>query len=403
MMVDHADQPLCSNDRAGGAGRIALAHDWIVARRGGELVLDAIADALLSRANPCEITRLYTMFHAGVPISERIDALPVTVSPLGRLPAPLRRWLLPAYPAAARSLTRVLARDHSESPIDLLVSTSSVAAKAIRPPAGVPHLCYCHTPARYLWSQGDQYGGGGVKGLARGAGLALFRGRLRRWDRDTSAHVSVFVANSSHTREQIRLAYDRDALVIHPPVRTDFFTPDPGVPRCGSLLVVSALEPYKRVDLAIDAAACAGRPLTIIGAGSHERALRAHAARTANAEVTFVGRADDDAVRDAMRRAWAFLMPQTEDFGITCVEAQACGTPVVARGAGGALDTVIDGQTGTLIGSEDAGDWADAIRAINPPDLAISCRANAERFGAERFGSAISALVDACSNREVGG
>ena len=395
-MVDPNAQPLCSNEHREKVRRVALAHDWIVARRGGELVLDAIASALAVAPNRDEITRLYTMFHAGVAISPVIDALPVTTSPLGRLPSGLRRWLLPAYPWATRSLSRSLAHDHASHPIDLLVSTSSVAAKAVRTPDGVPHLCYCHTPARYLWSQPDAYRAGGLKGAARAAGLAVFRQGLQRWDRDSSAHVSAFVANSTHTREQIRLAYRRDARVVHPPVRTDFFTPDPRITRSDALLVVSALEPYKRIDLAIDAAAACGRPLVIIGRGSHEAALRTHAARVPRAEVEFRGQASDEDVRSAMRGAWAFLMPQIEDFGITAVESQACGTPVIARGIGGALDTVIDGETGVLLGTEDPAVWAEAIGAISPPNLAIRCRLNAERFGADRFAEGVMEAVDAC-------
>lgn len=358
-------------------------------------MLDAIAHAIEQWDRPATITGLYTMFDSGVPISDAIDALPRTVSPLNRASGALRRWLLPAYPAAVASLSRSLARDHARTPIDLLVSTSSAAIKGLRAPPGVPHVCYCHTPARYLWSQSDQYESGDAKGIARGVGLGVFSGALREWDRDSSDRVDLFVANSGHTRDQIRIAYGRDASVVHPPVRTGYFTPSDETQRDGSLLVVSALEPYKRVDLAIDAAAAAGRHLTVIGTGSHERSLRSHAAGHRGGPVTFVGHARDDEVRDAMRRARAFLMPQVEDFGITSVEAQACGTPVIARRAGGALDTVIDGRTGMLVASEAPEDWSAAIRAVRPPEMAGACRSNAIRFGASRFRREILGAMDA--------
>lgn len=392
-MVDTPPHAACCNEQPERPVRIALAHDWLVGTRGGELVLDAIARAVTSWNRPAAITRLYTMFDSSSPITPAIDAIPRSVSPLNGLPGSLRRWLLPAYPAAVAALSRRLARDHAREPLDLLVSTSSAAIKGLRAPPGAPHVCYCHTPARYLWSQTDQYESGGLKGAARGVGLGVWRDALREWDRDTSDRVDVFIANSEHTRAQIRHAYGRDAEVIHPPVRTGFFTPDASVERDGSLLVVSALEPYKRVDVAIDAAAACGRELVVIGTGSHERALRSHADRTPGARVRFVGRASDEAVRDAMRRAWAFLMPQVEDFGITSVEAQACGTPVVAMGAGGALDTVIDGRTGALVATRESDAWAAAIRAISPLEMAVACRSNAERFAESRFREAVLRLL----------
>lgn len=361
--------------------RIALAHDWIVALRGGERVLAAIADAL-----PHPPHHLYTLFHNHTPISPAIDGAPSTASLLNHAPQSLRRWLLPAYPAAVAQLSRGLANDHRRHPIDLLISTSSVAIKALRPPPGVPHICYCHTPARYLWTQTNAYATPDAVGRLRAAGLIVCKSPLQRWDRRTASvsagRVTTFIANSTHTQRLIRTAYDRDSTVIHPPVRTDFFTPDPSIAREDFLLIVSALEPYKRVDLSIEAAALAGRPLVIIGAGSHEPALRALARTRPN--IAFLGRAPDDTVRDHMRRAHAFLMPQTEDFGITAVEAQSCGCPVIAAAAGGALDTVLDQQTGVLVQRPGPRALADALDRL-PPSPHEPCRVNALRFSPNRF------------------
>ncbi len=370
--------------------RIALAHDWLVARRGGELVLDAIAAHLLNRN--ITLTRCYTMFRSGRPITPAIDALPVTTATLNLLPAPLRRWLLPAYPQAVAELSKRLAHDHQRAPIDLLISSSSSAIKALEPPQGVPHLCYCHTPARYLWDRRDDYTlGHTLKDRLRAAGLNRFGDTLREWDKRTAAHVTRFIANSTHIANQIRTIYNRDALVIHPPVRTDFFTPDPAAPRTDHALVVSALEPYKRVDLAIRACARANIPLDIVGTGSALRALKDLA--RPHPHITFHHHADDHTLLHLIRSARVLLHPQIEDFGITALEAQACNTPVVARRAGGALDTIIDTKTGSFFDhpTED-----DLIRAIErAPEPNPRCRTNALRFSADAFNAKLDAVLDA--------
>lgn len=360
------------------------------------MVLDAIARLLVDDGHA--IARLYTMFDSGKALSPAIDALPRTASSLNRFPQPLRRWLLMRYPAAVRQLSRRLARDHAREPIDLLISTHSAAIKGLRSPPGVPHLCYCHCPARYLWSQTDAYRSPDLKGRLRSAGLRVFSPSLRRWDRRTAAHVTRFIANSHHTGAEIERCYDRDSVVVHPPVRTDFFTPS-AQPRDASLLLVSALEPYKRVDLAIDAACLARRPLTVVGAGSHEAALRAHARRAQTrhdlpAHITFAGRLEDAALLEHYRRARALLFPQVEDFGITAVEAQAAGCPVVARRAGGALDSVIEHETGALFDAPRAESIARAIdRCPLNPRTPGRCRDNALRFSEAVFREKMRAWI----------
>lgn len=347
------------------------------------MVLDAIASLLQNQSH--SITRIYTMFENGSPLSPTLDAIPRTASSLSNQPEQLRRWLLPRYPKAVDELSAHLRRDHETDPIDLLISTSSAAIKSIQPPPGVPHICYCHAPARYLWSQTDNYTSPDLKGRLRALGLALFAPRLRRWDRATAGRVDAYIANSTHTANEIRRCYAQEATVIHPPVRTDFFTPDPAVPREDHLLLVAALEPYKRVDLAIDAAIRLKRNLTIVGSGSHEAALRRHANNSPY--ITFVGKVTNEQLRDHYRRARAFLFPQIEDFGITAVESQSCGTPVIAQHAGGALDSVIDPTTGTFFNYPTAEALAEAIDRCPPPDAATHtpCRSNALRFSHETF------------------
>ena len=356
-----------------------MAHDWLVGMRGGEQVLDRLARLF----GP---TELYTLVRDDSPMSEAISACRVVTSPLQRFPGAsgsLRRHYLPLFPWAINRLT--VAR------CDLLISTSSAVIKSIRTPAGTPHLCYCHTPARYIWGQTAAYGsrrgvpGGGLRSI----GLRAVRDPFRRWDRRTAGRVTKFLANSSHTADQIRCCWGRDAHVVHPPARTGWFTVDPSVVREPWVLIASALEPYKRVELAIEAANRRGWPLKVAGKGSQHAALRAMAGPT----VSFLGWVDDAALRDLYRRARALLYPQVEDFGITAVEAQACGCPVVAFAAGGALDTVTS-DTGVLFPAQNAESLCEAVdtldgRSIDP----MACRRNAERFSEAVFDAAIVAQV----------
>jgi glycosyltransferase involved in cell wall biosynthesis len=370
--------------------RIALAHDWLCGFRGGEAVLDRIARIVTADFPASAPPRLYLMTDDGRAMTPAIDALPKATSFLSRIPGgdtKLRRWLLPLYPRAVDGLSKTLAADHAREPIDLLISTSSAAIKGLRPPPGVPHLCYCHSPARYIWSQSEQYSGG-----LRGLGLRLARNSFQKWDRRTAANVRQFIANSSHTAREIKRCFGRDSLVIHPPARTDFFTPDPAVPREDFWLCVGALEPYKRVDLAIAAAKRAGKRVVIVGSGSHEHPLRG----LAGPNVEFLGRVSDEQLRDLYRRAAVLLFPQIEDFGIVAVEAQACGLPVVAAatgGAGGALDSVVHEHTGELVPEPTPDSLADAAARIgtrvmhDPAPWAQRCRDNAERFSEAVFDS----------------
>lgn len=337
---------------------------------------------------------LYTLFDSGVSIGPAVDAVPKVVSLLQRLPGAsgrLRRWMLPMYPLGVRALTQQLELDHQESPIDLLISTSSAAIKGMRAPDGVPHLCYCHSPARYVWSLAEEYrGGSGPGAVLRRAGLRAVQRRYRHWDRETSRDVTRFVANSEHTAGLIRRCYAREADVVHPPVRTNFYTRDPFMKREPFWLFVGALEPYKRADLAIRAAAKAKQQLVIVGEGTEMPRLRAMAGRG----VRFMGRVDDETVRDLYRRAQLLLFPQLEDFGIVAVEAEACGCPVVARRAGGALDTVIEGQTGTFFDEPTPEAIVEAANAV-PTSCDRDCRAHAEAFSEARFDEAMRGHIEA--------
>jgi glycosyltransferase involved in cell wall biosynthesis len=317
-----------------------------------------------------------------------IDACPRHCSPLQRIPGGrgrLRRHLLPLMPWAVERLR--------PRPCRLLLSTSSAVMKSIRLPAGAVHVCYCHSPARYAWDQADDYAVG-QGGRVRRAGLAAIGPWFRRWDRRTADRVHQFVANSRHTADRIRRCYGREAIVVCPPARTDFFTPG-ATPREPWFLVVAALEPYKRTDLVIEAAERLGVPLRIAGSGSQHDALAARAAiaRGRGVDVQMLGRVDDEELRELYRRARGLVFPQVEDFGIVPVEAMACGCPVVAVGAGGVLDTV-DETVGVLVAEQSA----DAIghgmsRLIEATPDPATCRRRAEGFSGAVFDAAMDAVI----------
>lgn len=360
------------------------------------MVLARIAGLLAREASPGS---LYTVFDAGKATASPIDRWNRVGSPLGRLPGaiPLRRWLLPFYPWAVGWLGRRLEADHARDPIDLLVSTSSAAIKGLRAPSHVPHLCYCHSPARYVWSpqmQGEYASGGRLSSLA----LRLYGPSFRQWDRRTASHVTRFIANSTHTAALIKEAYGRESVVVHPPVRTTFFTPDPGVARTDAWLVVAALEPYKRVDLAIRAAGLAKQRLIIAGAGSMREKLEAIARENATGLVTFESRVSDDRLRTLYRSARLLLFPQIEDFGIIAAEALACGTPVVARNAGGSLDIVEHGVTGSLFSEASPEAVVEAARRCPALSRATTdaCVRSAARFSEERFDREMLDVINTC-------
>ncbi len=390
----HAGAP--SGSRA--SARIALAHDWLCGYRGGEAVLERLARLAIERfaPSPADHPPVYTMFDDREKMTQAptLAGLARITPPITRLPGAVefRRWLVPLYPRFVDSLSSSLARDHARKSIDLLVSSSSCAVKGLRAPGGVPHVCYCHAPARYFWSQREAYEAGG--GL-RAAGLRKFGEKFRAWDRASAANVSTFIANSAFIAAQIEQFFDREAQVVHPPVRTTFFTPDAATPRESFWLVVSALEPYKRVDLAIKAANATGQRLVIAGSGSEWSRLRA----MAGASVRFVGRVDDEALRRLYRRAAVLIHPQIEDFGIAAVEAQACGLPVVAFRAGGALETVVDGKSGAFFDEPTVTSLVEAIARAPKSGQGLAkagldCRQSAERFSAERFDAAMEAVLN---------
>jgi glycosyltransferase involved in cell wall biosynthesis len=307
---------------ASGALRVVLVHDWLTGTRGGEKCLEPAC-----RRWPD--APLFTLLHRPGSVSPAIERHGPRTTVLNRLPGVGRyyRYLLPAMPLAARWPVPVC---------DLVLSFSHCVAKAAVPPPGVPHVCYCFTPMRYAWHMRESYFRRGRLGRLKAAAADVLLGRLRDWDRRTADRVTHFVAISRTVQTRIRECYGRDSVVIYPPADTDFYTPA-AVRREDYYLVVSALAPYKRFDLAVEACGRLGRKLVVIGAGQDAGRLK----RLAGPTVTFLGWQPDEAIRDHLRRCRALLFPGEEDFGIVPVEAQACGAAVIAYGRGGAAETVL--------------------------------------------------------------
>ncbi len=302
--------------------RVVLVHDWLTGMRGGEKVLD-----VLCRRWPK--AHLYTLIHKRGSTSPAIEELRPRTSFLRFFPGVHHyyRYLLPLMPHAV---------GWRLPECDLVLSSSHCVAKGVRAPAGVPHACYCYTPMRYAWHMQSSYfketKWRGLKGWL----VDRLMARMRAWDRRTAEGVTHFIAISRTVRQRILDCYGRHSEVIHPPVDTDFYYPVP-VEREDFFLVMSAFAPYKRLDLAVEACKLLGRRLVVIGAGQDDRKLR----RLAGPTIHFLGWQGDDVVRNHLRRCRALLFPGEEDFGLVPVEAQACGTPVIAYGRGGATETIV--------------------------------------------------------------
>jgi glycosyltransferase involved in cell wall biosynthesis len=352
--------------------KVAIAHDWMVQYAGSERCVEALVDLFPG-------SRLLTS------VIDR-DAVPralrdAQASVLQRLPgAPhYHSWLLPLMPLAWRARRSI--RD-----VDVVISSSHACAKAVRVDPAIPHVCYCHTPMRYAWDFASEQSrvSWQVRPLAR-ATMAAFR----RWDRATAARVTQFVANSRGVAERIRYAYDRSARVIHPPVRTEFFTP--GVDRDDAFLFVGRLVSYKRADLVVEAFAGLPYRLVVVGTGHLGRELHARA----SANVQFIERCTDEELRALYRRSRALVYPADEDFGIVMAEAQACGTPVIGLGRGGALDIVEPGRTGVLIERQTTHELMRAVRRVAATDFDRSeIRRRAERFSLAAFQAGMLQVVD---------
>jgi glycosyltransferase involved in cell wall biosynthesis len=360
------------NDLPPTSAPVGLVHDYLLVMRGAERTFAAIAECWPSAP-------LYTTLYSRRGTGGRFEGRQIETSYLQRLGAGQRsfRALLPLFPGA---VDRMSIGNH-----DLVVSSSSAFAHGVRVPAHATHVCYCHTPFRYAWHARDT----ALAEVPRPARpiLSLELDRIRRWDVRASSRVSQYIANSRQVQKRIARLYGRESVVVHPPVDVGRFAPG----QVGDyFLMVGELVSHKRADVVLAAARMAGQPLRVVGSGPELKRLRARFP-----EAEFVGRVTDSELGQLYAGARAVLVPNVEEFGIVAVEAQAAGRPVVAVAAGGALETVRDGDTGVLVPTGDVEEFAEAMREIDferfDPKVIVD---HAAQFSADRFKERLRVEVD---------
>jgi glycosyltransferase involved in cell wall biosynthesis len=364
--------------------RIAIVHEWLTNKAGSEQVVEQLLLLYPQADMFCTVDFLppedRDFLRGRKPRTSFIQRLP--------LARRLYRQYVPLAPLAIEQ--------HDLSGYDIVISSSHAVAKGVLTGPNQLHICYCHTPMRYAWDLQHQYLREG--GLERGLGGVFARAMLhylRMWDVRTSHGVDQFVANSNYIAGRIRKAYGRDSVVVYPPVDVDFFQGDYGNDDCGKddyYVAASRLVPYKRVDLIVRAfARMPNRRLVVIGGGPGLDQCK----RLAGPNVTVLGHQPAAVLRSHLQRARALVFAAEEDFGILPVEAQACGTPVVCLGRGGARESVIDGLTGVHFFEQTEEDIEDALDRFEKCSWdAQLIRFHAEQFSQVAFRSAMSSYID---------
>jgi len=357
--------------------KTALVHHWLVTRRGGERVLEALAQMFPS-------ADLFTLVYKDSQIPASIEPHRLHSSFLQRLPRPTRwyRYYLPLFPMATERLNL--------TGYDLVITSDAATMKGVRVDTHATHICYCHSPMRCVWSGYDTYSQT-ANPLERLA-LSAVRAPLRAWDYRAAQRVTQFVANSHNVKRRIQDCYRRESIVIYPPVDTDeFVMPLFRRTREGFYLVVSQLVPYKRVDLIVEAFNRCGEHLVVVGSGPDQARLE----RQAKSNIRFLGAQPQRAVVEAMQSCRAFVFAGEEDFGIVMVEAQACGTPVIALGKGGAREIVEDGATGILFEEQSGDSLLRGLKRFHRTSFdGVRIRASALRFTRQRFLREFRALAN---------
>lgn len=309
--------------------KIALAHDHLFQIGGAEKVLVALA-GLYSDAP------IYTLINDRKITANILDQKRIITSYLQKIPGINKffKYFLVLMPQAWEKTDLCK--------YDIVISSSSGFVKGVKTSHNGQHICYCHTPTRYLWDDKEEYIGNLPEGKLIKIFLPKILDKMQTWDYNKSQNVNYFIANSDFIAKKIKKHYQKDSVVIHPPIKfSDFYIADEIE---DYYLIVSRLRPYKKVDVAVKAFNNLKLPLKIIGNGSELRKLK----KMAHSNIEFLGEVSDQERNDYLSRCKAFIYPQIEDFGISALEAMASGRPVIAYGAGGALETVVDGKTGVF-------------------------------------------------------
>lgn len=357
--------------------RVAIVHYWLVNMGGGEKVLESLC-RLYPQAH------IYTHVLDPRKLSPVIAEHPIHTTFINKLPFSKKRYqsYLPLMPLALEQLDL--------TSYDLVISSESGPAKGVITRADTPHICYCHTPMRYLWDNWAEYLS--TAGFLTRCGMRLFLPSLRRWDLASSFRVDHFVANSHNVARRIRKHWRRHAAVVPPPVNTSSFTPKSS-PGGEHYLCFGRLTAYKRVDLAVRACTMLGKPLVVMGEGEEMDKLKALAGQT----VRFLGRVDDSQAATVLANSKALLFPGEEDFGIVPLEAAASGVPVLAYGRGGALETVRDHETGLFFDQQTPEALAAAIGEFEQCEMSFApalIRRHAEKFSEHHFQTRFAREVD---------
>ena len=357
--------------------RVALVHDWLTGMRGGEKCLEVL----------CELfpdATLFTLLHEKGRVSETIEEMRIRTSFIQYMPGGLKhyRHFLPLFPKAIEQFDL--------RSFELIVSSSHCVAKGVKPGPESYHFSYVHAPMRYVWDAFDTYFRRPGTSWQTRVAAETVRPYLQRWDQESAERVHTFVCNSRNIRSKIRDCYEREAEVIHAPVDLDRF--QPGSQKSDYFLMVGAFAPNKRVDLAMEVFNRLQLPLKIVGSGQDEESLHA----LAGPSIEFLGERSDGELVNLFQQARAFLFPGEDDFGITPLEAQACGTPVVAYAAGGATETVTE-QTGILFLHPNQESLSAAVAEMEVRHNSFSqddLTSHVKRFGRERFKNRIAAAIE---------
>ena len=356
--------------------KVALVHDYLIQDGGAERVLLVLHEIWPDAP-------IFTLYHDPKRVGPAFDGMDIRPSILQKMPFALRhyKWTLPLMPAATEY--------YDLSGFDVVISSTSAFAKGVITRPDTLHICYCHTPTRYLWTDTQEYVASLRLGPLMRRFVLSFLSRLRVWDRLAADRVDRFVANSETVAERIRKYYRRDSVVIHPPVETRRLSPT-GLPG-EYYLAGGRLVPYKRIDLVVEAFNNLGLPLRVFGEGPELEKLKA----SAKPNIIFVGKVSEKEKSELYRNAIAYIHPQEEDFGITAVEAMAAGRPVIAYRRGGATETVVDGETGEFFDEQSADALARAVRRLRPADFDHTViRRHAEKFSKEIFVAKMKEFVE---------